>query len=211
MQPLGALAGADQILECDSPYGTAVLLSGLATGSGGGAVAFKWSAPDTVSFEDETSPETLAVFPDGITEATLTVTDEDGGVSVDTVRITVIDTTPPVVACTTDRAALWPPNHQFVDVSVSIEISDLCANPEDLILLDVIVSSDETDDSVGDNDGMTTGDTDGADGFTMPVEITDAFAFSPATASFEGVIRLRAELRRRSERAYLHGPSDSPG
>ncbi len=133
----------------------------------------------------------IGLFPIGITTATLTVTDGQGGVDVDDVVITVVDTSPPEVACTTDLAALWPPNHQMVPVNVFIDATDACTAPENLILLAVEVSSDEPDNGLGDGD--TAGDVFGEDGFTAPVDVTSSFAFNPATGSFEGTILLRAE------------------
>jgi hypothetical protein len=38
-----------------------------------------------------------------------------------------------------------------------------------------------------------TGDTDGEDGFTAPVNVSEFFTFNPATGSFEGTVFLRAE------------------
>jgi hypothetical protein len=190
---LKADAGPDQTVECTSAEGAIILLSGDALGTGGNSVSFQWSAPDTVLLEDDASASTLGLFPVGITEAALTVTDEYGTVAVATVRITVVDTIPPEVACTTDLAALGPPNHKMVEVGVFIEATDACTEPADLVLLQVIVTSDEPDDADGSGDGRTTGDTDGQDGFTAPVDVTKFFAFNAVTASFEGSVLLRAE------------------
>jgi hypothetical protein len=99
----------------------------------------------------------------------------------------------PEVACTTDLAALWPPNHRMVEVGVSIEVTDACTEPADLVLLEVTVTSDEPDDAGGGGDGATTGDTDGADGFTAPVDVMPFFTFNPTTSRFEGAVFLRAE------------------
>jgi hypothetical protein len=147
-------------------------------------VSFKWSAPNTVLLEDDASAFTLGLFPIGITEATLTVTDEYGTVAFDTVRITVVDTIPPEVACTTDLAALGPPNHQMVEVGVFIEATDACTDPADLVLLEVIATSDEPDDAEGNGDGDSAGDTDGQDGFTAPVDVTEFFHVQPRHSQF---------------------------
>jgi hypothetical protein len=200
---LKADAGPDQTVECDSHEGTHVLLSGGALETGGSEVTFKWSAPSTVQLADDASATTLGLFPIGITEVTLTVTDANGTVAVDTVRITVVDTVPPEVVCTTDLAALSPPNHKMVEVGVFIEATDACSHPDDLILLEVIATSDELDDAEGNGDGETVGDTDGNDGFAAPVDVTTQFTFNAATASFEGSVFLRAERAAdNSGRAY---------
>ena len=96
----------------------------------------------------------------------------------------------PEVTCTTDRDLLWPPNHRMQEVRVIIQATDLCTNAEDLIL-EVIATSDEPDNA--ENDGNTTGDTDGLDGFTAPVDVTQFFTFNPNTSCFEGTVLLRAE------------------
>jgi hypothetical protein len=97
----------------------------------------------------------------------------------------------PEVTCTTDVAELWPPNHEMVEVGVTIAATDACTDPADLVLLEVFVTSDEPDNGLGDGD--TSGDTHGEDGFTAPVDVTDFFTFNPQTNAFEGVVFLRAE------------------
>src|SRR5688500_13320484 len=77
------------------------------------------------------------------------------------------------------------------EVGVFIDAGDACADPNELIL-SVTVASDEPDDA-GEDDGHTTGDTDGGDGFTAPEDVTPAFAISRETRGFEGSIFLRAE------------------
>ena len=101
--------------------------------------------------------------------------------------------TVPVVHCITDLVGLWPPNHKMVEVGVFIDATDLCTDAADLVLLEVIVSSDEPDNAPGDDDGNTTGDTDGEDGFIAPVDVTEFFAFNPDTGRFEGTVFVRAE------------------
>jgi hypothetical protein len=184
-------AGPDQTLECELPDGSLVLLDG--TGSfdpDGDGLEYEWSAADGsgVDFDDPTSATPMGLFPVGPTLVTLTVTDGNGGIDVDDVLITVVDTTPPVVVCTTDEVALWPPNHEMMPVEVSVVASDECQHPEELIL-DCTVSSSEPDDATG--DGAFDGDVDGLDGYTVPVPLE--LAYDPLTDSFTGTIFLRAE------------------
>lgn len=188
-----ATAGTDQIIECTSEDGAVVELSGAALDPEGDPLTFSWDAPESVLLKDPTSPTTPALFPIGVTEVTLTVSDGMGDLALDTVRITVVDSTPPDVVCTTDLAALYPPEHQMVEVGVFVDVTDTCTAPEDLILLAVLATSDEPDDATGNGDGNTTGDTDGADGYTAPVDITHTFVFNPVTSNFEGGVFLRAE------------------
>ncbi len=147
-------AGPDQELECTSPDGSTAPLNG--TGSydpDGDPLTFQWDVPAAIVLDSASSPTPSGVFPLGTTLATLTVIDDKGGVAVDDVLVTVVDTTPPEVVCTTDVAALWPPNHKMVDVSLFVEATDACSEPEDIVLLLVTVSSDEPDDAIGMGDG----------------------------------------------------------
>ena len=184
-------AGPNQLVECTGADGTLVALDGLAVDPDGDPLTFTWDVPAGVILDDPNIADPIGLFPIGVTTATLTVTDGQGGVDVDDVVITVVDTSPPEVACTTDLVALWPPKHQMVAVKVFIDATDVCTAPENLILLAVEVSSDEPDDGLGDGD--TAGDVFGEDGFTTPVDVTTVFTFNPDTASFEGTILLRAE------------------
>ncbi len=97
----------------------------------------------------------------------------------------------PEVTCSTDRTRLWPPNHRMVEVEVSIEVTDACFGADGRQLWQVIVTSNEPDNGKG--DGNTTGDTDGEDGFSEPVDVTEEFEFDEETGAFEGEIELRAE------------------
>jgi Concanavalin A-like lectin/glucanases superfamily len=184
-------AGPDQIVECTSPAGALVTLDGAATDPDGDDLIGTWDVPDGIVLDDPSSPTPTGVFPIGVTTATLTVTDGKGGLAVDDVKITVVDSTPPEVVCTTNVAALWPARRQMVEVSVFVDATDICAAPADLQLLAVEVTSDEPDDGL--DGGDIAGDVDGLDGFTAPVDITQLFEFNAAAGGFDGSVYLRAE------------------
>jgi hypothetical protein len=109
---------------------------------------------------------------------------DDGNSAVQTV---------PDVECSTDLTTLVPPNHRMVEVDVFIRATDAWTHPADLVLQAATVVSDEPDNAKGTGDGNTTGDTDGQDGFTAPVQVTQYFTFNADTGCFEGSILLRAE------------------
>jgi hypothetical protein len=89
-------AGPDQTLEQTSHAGAEVTLDGSASSSPvGDPLTYEW----TWDGELETGVGPTIVLPLGTTTVTLIVTDTFGQVDSDTVDITVVDTTPPVVAC----------------------------------------------------------------------------------------------------------------
>ena len=189
-QPPVADAGADVIVECTGAL-TSVALDG--TGSSdpdGHELSFEWSAPQNsgATIDDVATALTTGHFPIGPTLVTLTVADGLGGVSVDDVLVTVTDSTPPAVVCTTDLIALWPPNHAIHEVRIAVVVSDACSMPADLTL-SCYVSSSEPDDSTG--DGSSVGDVNGADGHSQAVTVP--LAYNPQQGLFEGVVSLRAE------------------
>ena len=125
--------------------------------------------------------------------ATLTVADGRGGVDTCDVLITVVDNVPPEVMCTTDVVALWPPKHNMKTVTLIVVATDECADPDFIFPLTVYVTSDEQDNANGVGDGNTTGDVNGQDGFSGPVDVTSMFTWNVDLTRWEGTIELRAE------------------
>ena len=79
-------------------------------------------------------------------------------------------------------------------VILTVQATDLAsAGPVPIV---AFLRSDEPDDAAGNGDGTTTGDVNGADGYTGPVDVTSQFVFNPAlgpSGSWVAVVQLRAE------------------
>ena len=191
-------AGGDQngqiMVECASEAGTMVHLHGTAIDPDDTSLHFHWDVSDlAVILDDSESSDPSGLFPIGVTMATLTVTDGRGGLTTCDVSIVVVDTIPPEVQCTTDLAMLWPPNHKMRTVLLVVQATDACSDPSAIQPLSVTVRSSEPDDEIGGGDGQTTGDVNGFDGFTHPVEITSSLVFDTASQSYMTTIELRSE------------------
>jgi hypothetical protein len=91
----------------------------------------------------------------GATPVTLTVTDAEGAVAVCSSDVLVQDTTPPALSVAATPTSLWPPNHQMIEIEVSLTAEDNCSAPEVLL---IAASSSEPDDDPGPDDGNTAGD-----------------------------------------------------
>lgn len=156
-------AGSNRTAECNQPESATVALDG--TGSSdpdGDSLAYRWSAPGIV-FDDASSPTPSAVFPLGTTTVTLVVNDGIEDSPADTMDVTVVDTTAPVIEVLgLDPPELWPPNHRMVAVTATVTASDVC-DPNPLTIVLTSVTSDEPDNAPGGGDGNTTNDIQGAE------------------------------------------------
>ncbi len=151
-RPPVADAGPDQVV----PAGLGCLGSVLLDGSGssdpdGDALGYTWTGP----FGTVTGQKPTASLPLGIHTITLTVDDGDGGTASDSVQVSVVDTTPPAIASLVPSPSLlWPPNHRWVEVTLTITVSDQC-DPVPTCGIISLTSSEPAD---GRGDGSTTPD-----------------------------------------------------
>ncbi len=144
-----ANAGADQTVECTSTSGATVTLDGSASSDpNGDTLTFTWTGP----FGTATGPDPTIRLPLGTHTTTLTVDDGKGGTASDTVNITVVDATPPIInSVTATPNLLWPPNHKMVPVTVAASATDTC-NAAAPICRITSVSSNEPINGTGDGD-----------------------------------------------------------
>ncbi len=194
-QPPVAACGQNVTAECTSAAGAVVALDGSASfDPDGTTLLFHWDVSDlSVELDDPESATPSGMFPVGITMATLTVTDVLGGVDTCDVLVTVQDTIPPEVMCTTNVASLWPPNHTMRNVQIMVVATDVCQEPGEILPLIVQVRSDEPDNAIGNGDGNTTGDVNFQDGYTAPVNVTSLLTYNATQGAWIGTIQLRAE------------------
>jgi hypothetical protein len=120
--------------------------SGVATteySTDGGDSWDVYSGPFPISFEGTTTLIARAI-------------DNAGNVGASTDPVTIyMDKTPPAVTGSVSQRCLWPPNHELVEITLTMTVADLDPNPA----VDLSVASSEDDDAAGGGDGHTTGDT----------------------------------------------------
>lgn len=118
--------------------------------SGGTTVSFEVTAKDIC----DASPDAIAdppsgtEFPLGTTKVTCTATDDSGNQSTQDFDVTVRDTTRPDLNISVSQSTLWPPDHDLINVGLSVQVSDICDHAPDLT---ISVTQDEpVEDQTGD-------------------------------------------------------------
>jgi hypothetical protein len=139
-------AGPNQTVECAGTL-TAVTLDGRGSSDPDGDVlTYEWVEGGQILGSGATLQVNVVR---GVHSITLIVTDLSGASSSDLVNITVVDTTPPLLSgVSVSPNALWPPNHQMMDVILSYTVSDVCCATATTIS----VASNEPINSTGDGD-----------------------------------------------------------
>ncbi len=152
-RPPAAEAGPDRTVECASP-GTSVALDGRdSSDPDGNPLTYVWTGDFIGGTATGATPTVVFEGSPAVHSVTLTVEDGRGGSSADTVLVTVIDTTAPLLSVSGLPTELWPPNHRMVRVLPSITSADACDSAPTVT---VTVTSSEPDDGLGDGD--TVGD-----------------------------------------------------
>jgi hypothetical protein len=152
-KPPVAKAGADQVIECASPNGTAVTLNGSASSDpDGDALTFEWRDSNGHVIANAATVNVSIGL--GTHTFTLTVSDGFGGVASDSVVVAVNDTTAPTLTLGLVPDRLWPPNHQLTPIAASAAASDVCDASPSIQLVSIV--SSEPDNGLG--DGNTGGD-----------------------------------------------------
>ncbi len=119
----------DARVECAASTGTNVEL-GNAT------------ATDVCEGALEATNDAPSVFARGTTTVTWHASDSSGNGTTATQRVTVADDTAPQFSIEVSPSVLWPPNHQFVPVVVTVDLGDACDDSPDVRLVSVTSSED---------------------------------------------------------------------
>ena len=117
-------AGTDRTVTAAGSCSAIVALDGSASSDpDGDPLTFTWTGP----FGTVSGPTASVSLPVGTHVITLTVSDQRGGSSSDTLVVTVVDATPPAIqSAVATPSVLSPAKHQFVAVQISVSVSDAC-------------------------------------------------------------------------------------
>jgi len=174
-RPPVALASASPQVECTSPAGAEVRLDGSAsfdpdsTAGRDDIASMEWFEENSTGSRTPLGSGRVigVVLPLGAHAITLVVTDRSGASAETLVPVAVVDTTPPSLTVSLTPSELWPAMHQMIPVQARIETTDLCG-PSRFVL--VAASSSEPDDAMGNGDGHTMTDIQGADLGTSDID-----------------------------------------
>jgi hypothetical protein len=151
----GTTSGSFNVTVRDTtpPTITAPDVVAEATGPSGAAVTYNATATDLVDGSDAVTCDHASgsTFPLGTTTVQCTATDAHNNTAHKSFLVTVRDTTPPtIVSITASPSNLWPPNHQMINVTVSVIATDL-VDPAPMSHI-VSVSSNQPLNGTGDGD-----------------------------------------------------------
>jgi hypothetical protein len=144
-QPPTAVAGEDQSVECTSVTGADFTLDGDdSTDADGNLRLVSWRVGSRVGPEVGSELEVTESLGVGESDSyVLRLMDAFAQTDEDATSVEVVDSTDPVIAslvATPDT--LWPPNHMFRPIELTVEVSDLCdANPA-CVVAEVVSNED---------------------------------------------------------------------
>lgn len=160
--PPAVTCPAPATLECTSPDGTKATVTVNVSDEDGDLLEVIWKINGTAVQTNRVAAGTPttqaavsleATFPLGESEISVAVYDGLGSAGC-TTKVTVSDTTPPVVeSVKASPNALWPPNHQMVPVRVEVKATDACGE-----VTSKIVSVTSSEPVKGKGDGHTSPD-----------------------------------------------------
>lgn len=144
---LGVDLGADRVVECEGREGTLVRVAAQAEPADRVA-SWSWSVD---GLDVAGASEIDALLGVGEHDVVVRVTDAQGRVAEDALRVSVVDTTPPEAVVGAD-VVLWPPDHRMVEVALPVELRDACSDA--VTLHPRRVECDEAPEARDGGDGM---------------------------------------------------------
>jgi len=127
--PTASAAATPRTVECTSPAATDVTLDGSTSSDPENNIAlFAWRRDSRTGADIGGDPIVHVTQPLGVTQPyVLAVVDTAGQASADTTAVTVLDSTAPTITnVSASPAAIWPPNHKMVPVTVTASATDTC-------------------------------------------------------------------------------------
>ncbi len=124
-----------------------------ATSASGAEVTYTASASDLVDGDVavQCTPASGSMFALGTTSVSCTATDANGNTASGSFDVNVVDSTPPqILSVDATPGVLWPPNHQMVDVTVTVVAVDL-VDPTPVSHI-ISVTSNQPIEGTGDGD-----------------------------------------------------------
>jgi hypothetical protein len=225
---------APGIIECSSSNGAPVTLNAIVSDPEGDALTVVWTIDGSVvqtnslaagSTQTTNTVQFTAEFGFGAHDVSISASDRANTVSC-TSTVMVGDTTPPIILSdAVTPSLLWPPNHKYVPVSVSVVATDTCGTvtcriksitsneaplargsghtPEDWIITGDLTAKLRAERS-GRGDGRH---------YTITVECTDE-ATNTATATLDVFVphdKRSMDLKGKGPKGNGKGPKDPPG
>jgi hypothetical protein len=140
-------AGDDQTVALSGGCTADVTLNATGSDPDGDALTYVW----TSALGTQTGQTLSLALPAGTYRFTVTANDGNGGLASDTVVVSVVDDTPPVISAISATPRVITANdHKMVPIVVSVSVSDQCVNAVSCRIVDV--SSNESVDGLGDGD-----------------------------------------------------------
>jgi hypothetical protein len=145
-------AGPDQIVLASGDCIATVALDGSKSHDpeGNALTSYSWTWSLNGSTHSASGISPTIQLPLGDQTIALVVSDGTMNSKPDTVKITVLDNTPPLISLSAYPKELWPPNHKMVSVTVNPNVFDNC-DPNPICKI-ISVSSNEPQNGLGDGD-----------------------------------------------------------